>query len=102
MNTLDWIMLGLYLVVAVVATIRVHVCGVVGYNHTGNQKVEMALLAIGLPVALYLLIRHPWMCLLWFAAGSIASILWHLVGRKVVVSVSDMVHRVYMIMIHKQ
>jgi len=82
MTSLDWIMLCVYLVVAVFATIRVYVCGVVGLNHTGNTKVEVVLCAIGLPVSIYLIIRHPWMCLLWFVVGSIVSICYiHIVPR---------------------
>jgi len=101
MTTLDWLMLGVYLIVAVVSTIRVHVCGVLLVDHTGNQKVEMVLFAIGIPAALYLLIRHPLMCLLWFVAGGVGSLLWHLVVRRMVVRVRYLAHRVYMTMIHK-
>lgn len=77
MTSLDWTVLAMYLAVSIVSTLRVLIVGVLGMNHNGNPKVEMMLFVVGTPAAIYLLVRHPWMCLLWFVVGSIVSYLFH-------------------------
>ena len=69
MNGTDWVMLGLYIVISVIALVRIK-SGNFGYEGTGIKIVA----GIGFLVSVYLIVRHPWYCLIWFCLGSVISI----------------------------
>jgi hypothetical protein len=73
MTQLDWIMVGVYLVIAVIISVRAKVCGVGGVERP-IARCEWIMLGIGTPTAIYLIIRHPWYCLIWACVGSLIAI----------------------------
>jgi len=73
MTQLDWIMVCMYIVVAIIASVLLKTKGVAGVDYT-MRKFEYILLGVGFIVSLYLIIRHPWYCLMWACVGSLITV----------------------------
>jgi len=72
MNKLDWIMFVAYLVISIIAIVQLKTKGVAGVDYSPGKS-WWTVLGIGLMISIYLIVRHPWYCLIWACVGSLLS-----------------------------